>query len=62
MRSIQDTLATADECRRAANAQPIEAQRLFYADLQHYLLGIAAIKQWLHDTERVPPPDPTAGC
>jgi hypothetical protein len=54
MRSIQDTLAIADECRRASNAQSTEMQREFYCTLHRSLLGIAAVKLWLHETKNMP--------
>jgi hypothetical protein len=52
MRSIHDTLKSADECGRAAHVQRTDGQREFYNHLEHHLLGIAAMKQWLLETEK----------
>jgi hypothetical protein len=53
MRSIQDSLVIAAECRRQALLLKDEDQARVYGKLERWFLGLAAIKQWLHDTRTV---------
>jgi len=50
MRTIQESLQKADECRRIAHNLQDDAQAQFYQDLARYFLGLADTKIWLVET------------
>jgi hypothetical protein len=52
MRSCADTVETARECGLFADRANRQSQKEFYGDLERLFLGIAAIKQWLHETDK----------
>jgi hypothetical protein len=61
MRTIQDTLVAAHECRQAADQMPHGGQYDFYSSLERHFLGLAALKQWLRDSERPAAGEPSSG-